>query len=103
MIEQEPPHEHHGRVELEVGITFLREAVAFIPGHQVPHRLLVLLHALDHLLGFAERHARIVAALHHEERVRNLLRVVDRRGLVEEAAIFGSRSSPYSTRRRSRR
>ena len=42
-----------------------------------------------HLLGLRERHARIVASLHDEERLADLRGVVQRRDLLEERAHLG--------------
>src|SRR5438034_2036577 len=47
--------EENGRVELEVLVSFLAEAVALVLGHQVPHRHAAPLQGRHHLLGFTAR------------------------------------------------
>jgi hypothetical protein len=90
-------------VEAVVGIFLAHEAVAFVLGAQVPHRRAVGAHRGHDLLGLGVGHARVVAALHHEQRLADALGVVSGEMRSRKARIAGSRSSPYSARRRSRR
>src|SRR5688572_25169041 len=71
-------HEHDRRVELEIGVALLAESVTFIGGHEVPHGTSVLLDLRHHLLRLGARHPGIVAALHDEERLGDLSRIVQR-------------------------
>ncbi len=90
-------------IELEVSIVLLSKAVPFVLGHQIPNRAAIRLNLGHHLLRFAQWNPRIVATLHDEKWLGDTTGVVQRRDLFKNLAISGSRSSPYSTRRKSRR
>ena len=57
------------------------EAVALIGRQDVFHRKAAIAQRNHDLLGFAPVHARIVGALHHQQRRLDLLRRVQRRSL----------------------
>src|SRR6266566_3798481 len=103
LLQQVLPQKFYARVELEILVALFAEAMTFILGHDVPDGRARLLQRRHHLLRFAHRHARIVLTGHDNHRLADLFDVVHRRDFFEVLAHLGSRSSPYSTRRKSRR
>src|SRR5437867_4359008 len=74
--------EEDRRVELEVLIVLLPEPVTLVSRHQIPDRHAPLLQGGDHLLGFGPGDARIVHSRDDEQRLRDLVHVVERRGAL---------------------
>src|SRR5438105_13862632 len=67
--------EEDRRIELEVLVALLAEAVAFVLGHEVPDGHAALLQGGHHLLGLGPRDARVVHPLDDEEGLGHLVHV----------------------------
>jgi hypothetical protein len=80
---EEPPDR---RVRLQAVGAF-DQPVALVGVAQILHRHPAPPQHRHDLLRLAHRHARIVAAVDHEERRRDALHVVDRRDLLQERAV----------------
>src|SRR5438876_8656447 len=95
LSQQEFFHEQDRRVELEVHVRLLLEAVALVPGHEVPHGDVAPLEGRHHLFRLAARHARSFmpwttnsGLVTRSALLRGALRSI-------QACVVESRSSPY--------
>src|SRR6266511_4020011 len=86
LLEQMVLDELQRREELEVLVLLLAEAVALVLREEVPHGPAVPLYRGDHLLGLGVRHARVVAALDDEHRLRDLAGVREGRDRKKQLA-----------------
>src|SRR5688500_2031031 len=89
LLQQVLLDEQDRRVILVIDVVLLAEAVPLVVRHQEPHGRVVLACGGGYLLGLGVRHARVVLALDHEQRLGDLARVGERRDLFEELGHFG--------------
>ncbi len=95
LVQQKIRNEEDRDVEQEIAIGLLTEAMPFILRGKVPDRHAIGPYCRNHLLGFRGCNGRIVQSLHDQKRLRGIR--------SRNARTLGWRSSPYSTRRKSRR
>ena len=103
LLQQKLLQKFYRGIKLKILVLLFPEPVALIFGHQVPHRRTLFLQRFHDLLRFRYRHTRIVfpATTSMGFLIFSMLFM----GAIfsRKSCIFGSRSSPYSTRRKSRR
>ena len=71
-----------GQVGIDIGL--LAKPMAFVPRREIPDFSAAAADPRNHLFGFGVGHARIVQPLHHEQRLLDGGRVVQRRDALQE-------------------
>ena len=92
-------HRHYGI--LIIAVFAAGETVALVIGVDGPYGSAVVADLGGDLHRFGEGHARIIAAVNDQQRRANLPALLSGSILAKTSCIFGSRSSPYSARRKS--
>ena len=87
-LERQPGPEHLDRIEIELGIEAaldvagLAEAVLLAGEQEIADRIALAPQRLDHGLGLVRRHDGVLVALEEDHRLRQPVRVIERRALA---------------------